>query len=76
MKRLFVYDTYRGYQLGELLCEKLLIISKELGYSKMRLDTLPILKNAVQLYKGLGFYEISKYYNNPDERVTYMEIEL
>ncbi|MEJ6735706.1 MAG: GNAT family N-acetyltransferase [Flavobacteriales bacterium] len=76
MKRLFVYDTYRGYQLGQLLCEKLLLISKDLGYSKMRLDTLPTLKNAVQLYKDLGFYEISKYYKNPDKRVAYMEIEL
>ena len=76
MKRLFVYDKYRGHQLGLLMCEELLRISKKLGYDKMRLDTLPKLKNAVQLYESLGFYKISKYYNNPDERVTYMEIDL
>ena len=76
MKRLFVYDTCRGYQLGQYLCQKLIAISKDLGYSKMRLDTLPRLKNAVQLYKYLGFYEISNYNNNPDERVRYMEIVL
>lgn len=76
MKRLYVYDKFRGNQLGQLLCEKLLDISKELGYSKMRLDTLPSLKSAVKLYESLGFYETSKYYNNPDERVKYMEIEI
>ena len=76
MKRLFVYGQYRGQQLGQLLCKELLIISKELGYKKMRLDTLPTLNNALQLYKESGFYEIPKYYNNPDERVVYMEIVL
>ncbi len=76
MKRLYVYDKFRGHQLGQLLCEELLSISKDLGYRKMRLDTLPKLKSAVQLYKRLGFYTISKYYNNPDERVNYMEIIL
>jgi len=76
MKRLFVYDTYRGHQLGQLLCDKLILISKEFGYKKMRLDTLPKLNNAVKLYKQIGFYVISNYYDNPDKRVKYMEINL
>ncbi|MDG1477289.1 MAG: GNAT family N-acetyltransferase [Vicingaceae bacterium] len=76
MKRLFVYEKFRGHQLGLLMCEELLKISKNLGYKKMRLDTLPKLKNAVKLYESLGFYETAKYYNNPDERVNYMEIKL
>ena len=70
MKRLFVYEKFRGHQLGLLMCEELLKISKNLGYKKMRLDTLPKLKNAVKLYESLGFYETAKYYNNPDERVN------
>jgi len=76
MKRLFVYKKFRGQQIGSLLCNELIKASKELGCQKMRLDTLPKLKNALQLYKGLGFYDISKYYNNPDERVVYMELTL
>jgi carbonic anhydrase len=76
MKRLFVYEKHRGLQLGQLMCEELLKISTNLGYKKMRLDTLPKLKKAVKLYKNLGFYKITKYYNNPDERVSYMEIIL
>ncbi|MFB0923986.1 MAG: GNAT family N-acetyltransferase [Vicingaceae bacterium] len=76
MKRLFVYEEFRGYNLGEIICYELLKISKELGYSKMRLDTIPKLNNAMQLYKNLGFYEISKYYNNPDKSVVYFELSL
>lgn len=76
MKRLFVYEKYRGHQIGVKLCKKLIEVSKELGYQKMRLDTLPSLKNAVQLYKDLGFYKTPKYYNNPDERVLYWELSL
>jgi len=30
----------------------------------------------MQLYKNLGFYEISKYYNNPDKSVVYFELSL
>ncbi|MGB0881837.1 MAG: GNAT family N-acetyltransferase [Vicingaceae bacterium] len=76
MKRLYVYEKYRGHNLGQLLCDKLIEISKQLGYSKMRLDTLPTLKNAVELYEKMGFNPIPKYYNNPDARVVYLEKEL
>ena len=76
MKRLFVHKKFRGLDLGLLLCKNILHESKKLGYKKMYLDTLPSLKNATQLYKKIGFCETSKYYNNPDERVVYMEIEL
>ena len=76
MKRLFVYDEFRGHNLGRILCDKLLKISKDLGYQKMRLDTIPKLNNAMQLYSQLGFYEIPKYYNNPDKSVVYFELKL
>jgi len=76
MKRLFVYDDFRGHQLGRIMSEELIKVSKELGYKKMRLDTIPRLKNAMELYRNLGFYEIPKYYNNPDKSVVYFELEL
>ena len=76
MKRLFVYDAFRGHQLGKILSDELIKVSKNLGYKKMRLDTIPRLKNAMELYQNLGFYEIPKYYDNPDESVVYFELEL
>jgi len=76
MKRLFVYDNYRGLNIGVLLCNEIIRISKELGYKEMRLDTVSKLKNAIKLYENLGFSEIPAYYDNPEESVKYMGLKL
>ncbi len=76
MKRLFVYDKFRGHKLGQILSEELIKVGKELDYKKMRLDKIPRIKNAMKLYRSLGFYEIPKYYNNPDKSVIYFELVL
>ena len=62
--------------MGEVLCEKIISIARELGYSKMRLDTVAKLKSALGLYEKIGFYEIEAYCPNPDPTVKYMELEL
>lgn len=76
MKRLFVYKTSQGKGLGRVLCDKIISISKELGYRKMRLDTVSKLESAIALYEKVGFYEIPAYYPNPDPTVKYMELEI
>lgn len=76
MKRLFVYNSSQGKGLGQFLCDKIISIASELGYSKMRLDTVSKLKSAIGLYKKIGFYEIEAYCSNPDPTVKYMELEL
>ena len=50
--------------------------AKELGYKKMRLDTLATMYPAVRLYKKTGFYEIDPYRFNPIKEAKYFEIEL
>ena len=76
MKRLFVYSSSQGKGLGEVLCEKIISIAREVGYCKMRLDTVSKLKSAIGLYKKIGFYEIEAYCPNPDPTVKYMELEI
>jgi len=76
MKRLFVYNSSQGKGMGQFLCEKIISIASELGYSKMRLDTVAKLKSAIGLYKKIGFYEIEAYCPNPDPTVKYMELEI
>lgn len=65
MKRLFVRPEFRGYGIGRLISERLINEAQNAGYRKMLLDTLPFLKDALRLYKKLGFYEIPRYNENP-----------
>ena len=77
MKRLFVREEFRGKQLGRLLIDRLIDDARDIGYQRMRLDTFPPkMGNAVRLYESYGFYPIAPYYNNPNEGVLFMELQL
>jgi len=76
MKRLFVKKGYRGKHIGKELCKRIIKKAIEIGYSKMRLDTLSTMKSAVNIYKMIGFKEIESYYNNPIATAKYFEYEL
>ena len=76
MKRLYVRKEFRGLGLGLNLIEKLIDHAKKVGYKYMRLDTLPSMKKAITLYKGLGFYEIDPYIYNPIKGTHFMELKL
>lgn len=76
MKRLYVRDTARGYGLGRALCLAALNAGSDLGYARMRLDTLPSMAPARNLYRQLGFKEIAPYYHNPISGTSFMERSL
>ena len=76
MKRLYIPKSYRGKGIGRELAVRIINKAKHLGYKKMRLDTLETMKEAISLYKALGFCEIPKYRENPIKEVVYMEIKL
>mgnify|MGYP000727035122 CR=1 FL=1 len=76
LKRLYVQDTYRGYQIGITLLQKAIEVARVLGYKKIRLDVIPTLVKAKELYFSFGFYEIDQYFQNPVDGTTYMEKRL
>lgn len=53
--KLYLSPAGRGKGLGKLLMEKSMQAAKELGYTKIYLETMPELTIAVPLYEKLGF---------------------
>lgn len=76
LKRMFVQPAYRQHQLGKKLLEQILAIAQELRYRRIRLDTLPTMTQAQNLYRAFGFYEIPSYRFNPIEGTVFMEKQL
>lgn len=73
LKRMYVQPEFRGHQLGRLLLERSVSMAKELGYKKLRLDTLASMTGARRLYESFGFGIIAAYYDNPHADAIYME---
>ncbi len=51
LKRMYVKVEYRGYHIGVELLRRSMELGKELGYKKMRLDTLKNMTQAQLLYQ-------------------------
>jgi GNAT superfamily N-acetyltransferase len=76
MKRLFVSPEYRGKGVGRRLGEAIIREARELGYKRMRLDTVPAMQPAIELYRSFGFEEISPYCHNPVSGAFFFELRL
>lgn len=76
MKRLYVRDCYRGLGIGKKLINIITEEASKMNYEYIRLDTLPMMKNAQALYTSLGFYDIQPYVYNPIEGTRFMELKL
>jgi ribosomal protein S18 acetylase RimI-like enzyme len=77
MKRLYLRPQFRGKGLGRELAEHIIAEARHIGYERIRLDTVePVMKDAVEMYRRLGFKEIAAYCANPIAGALYMELQL
>ena len=73
LKRMYLRPAYRGGGQGRQLLNTALEQARELGYRRIRLDTLPTMVAAIALYREAGFYDIPAYRENPFEGTLYLE---
>ncbi|KAI1615995.1 carbonic anhydrase [Exophiala viscosa] len=76
MKRLYVTPSGRGTGVGKALASAIIAIAQQLGYSEMRLDTLPSMVAALKMYRMFGFEDIPAYYQTPLEGTHFLALRL
>ena len=76
VKRLWVRPSFRGRGLARELVQRVLDSAREVGYSRLVLDTLDTMTDAMALYRSMGFRDIEPYYDNPLPGPVYMALDL
>jgi GNAT superfamily N-acetyltransferase len=79
MKRLYVREGFRGLGIGKSLVKTIIKHAHNKGYKIMRLHTNLLLNTAINLYKSLGFEEVSHNREYPKEikdLIVHMELKL
>lgn len=72
MKRLFVPDRFRGHGTGRQLCEAIISLAKQDGFTLMRLDSGNLLTEAIAMYQSFGFRFCPPYRDYPADLLQYL----
>ncbi|MCI4350589.1 MAG: GNAT family N-acetyltransferase [Thermoplasmata archaeon] len=73
IKRIYVRADHRGPGFGPRLTRALLDRAQQLGFERVRVDTLPTMAAAIEFYQEMGFVPIPSYWPHPVPGALYFE---
>jgi len=76
IKRVYVRADHRGPGFGPRLTRALLDRALELGYERVRVDTLPSMTAAIEFYQEMGFRPIPAFWPHPASGARFFEYVL
>jgi putative acetyltransferase len=76
VKRLYVQPAYRRQRWGYELMQMVLGTTRQLGFKRLVLDTVPQTIDAQSLYIHMGFKPILPYYNSFTLATDFFELQL
>jgi ribosomal protein S18 acetylase RimI-like enzyme len=79
LRTMYVLPSVRGQGAGKQLALASFQAARQMGYSRMRLDTLEFMTSALGLYHGLGFKDIAPYRTIPgpiSAHIHFLELAL
>ena len=78
LNRMYVREAARGLGLGRALCMALIAEARAFGYRRVVLDALYRHREALPLYKLVGFRRVvdPQSFGSGDERIIHMQLDL
>ncbi len=75
-KRLYVRPAFRGRGIGAALLEYIIEEARAAGYVEMVGDTMPVMAEALEMYKRRGFEITGPYAAEPTPGAVYIRLRL
>ncbi len=76
IKRIYVRADHRGPGFGPRLTQAVLDRGRELGFERVRVDTLPTMSAAIRFYQEMGFAPIASFWPHPVAGALFFEYKL
>lgn len=73
IRRIHVRPDYRGKTFGHPFVRAVINRARELGYERLRVDTLSSMSAAIEFYQEAGFHPISAFWPHPAAGALFFE---
>lgn len=73
IRRIYVRPDYRGTKFGRPFALTLVARARELGYHRLKVDTLPSMQAAIQFYQEVGFRPTAPFWPHPVADALFFE---